>query len=361
MGSRTELGQTYPLPVNKKKSRDREELERAARRSIEAQAGRPLIDDEWREARENLLALARLVVAWKLKPEFPVLASRLAPDNPPDQQRKHSRRSRVSDDVATAHDKDVIGRFLAAYNAEHRTGYQVIAWPDDDDRTGKAIDALAGDGNTTLAIEHTLLQPFAGEREDTAKFLQTVGVLDKAPHLMLSNLSVTLSFKVGAIPKGVNWSKITPAVEQWYLDVRDQLPNGSSRYALPNVPFDLHVSVERTPLKHDRGFFFIARVMPDRPLIETVRQALKTKVDKLTAAAADKRFLLLEKDIPIFGNGEVGELVEQLRQEFPKLGDVTEVWIADTGALQTENYFAIDLAWPLDAALERDEVRNEIT
>jgi len=261
--------------------------------------------------------------------------------------------------VTTKHDKAVIERFVQAFNAEQQTAYAITAWPDEQDRTGKAIDALASNGSTTLAIEHTLLQPFSGERNDTTIFLQTIGKLDKAPHLMLPNLSVTLTIDVGAITKGIDWSTITPAIEHWYLDVRDQLSNGGSRHTIPNLPFTLEVHVERTPLKHDRGFFFIGRVMPDKPLRDTVEQALKTKVDKLTAASADKRILLLEKETPIFGDGEVGELLQQLLPQFPKLAQVDEVWIANTVALKSEDYFAIDLAWPLDAALVRDYARNE--
>src|SRR5260370_27220728 len=92
------------------------------------------------------------------------------------QREIRSRRPTISQaaDMATKHDKDVIQRFVEAYNAEVQTSYQVVAWPDEEDRAGKAIDALAADGEATLAIEHTLLQPFAGERQDTAVFLQTV-------------------------------------------------------------------------------------------------------------------------------------------------------------------------------------------
>lgn len=262
--------------------------------------------------------------------------------------------------MATKHDKDVIERFLQEHNTERQTSFKVIAWPDDIDRSGKAIDALASDGTTTLAIEHTLLQPFTGERQDTAVFLKTVATLDKAPRLMLPNTSVTLSFEVGAVPKGVDWMTVAPAVEQWYLNMRGQLPEGRSHYVIAGLPFALDVIVDRTSLKHPRGFFFISRQMPPaKPLIETVEQALKTKVDKLTAASAVRRILLLEKDIPIYGNGEVGELLEQLLPQFPKFANIDEVWIADTSGLHIEDYFAIDLVWPLDDALERDYARNE--
>lgn len=156
----------------------------------------------------------------------------------------------------------------------------------------------------------------------------------------------------------MDWSTIAPAIEQWYLKIREELPNGPSTHTIPGLPFTLEVHVDCVPLKRDRGFFFVSRVMPDKPLIDTVRQALKTKVDKLTAASADKRILLLEKEIPIFSDGEAGELVQELLPEFPKLAQIDEVWLANTVALASEDYFAIDLAWPLDAALARDEARN---
>src|SRR5205823_4248208 len=131
--------------------------------------------------------------------------------------------------------------------------------------------------NATLAIEHTLLQPFAGERQDTAIFLKTVGKLDKALNLMLPGFTVSLSLEVDSIPKGVNWSSVGPAVEKWYLSMRDQLPIGGSQHTIPDLPFKLTVNVDKAAVKHDRGFFFIDRVMPSKPLRETVEQALHTK------------------------------------------------------------------------------------
>ena len=57
--------------------------------------------------------------------------------------------------MTTRHDKDVIERFAQAYNAEKQTSYKVTAWPDEQDRTGRAIDAIASDGTATEAIERT--------------------------------------------------------------------------------------------------------------------------------------------------------------------------------------------------------------
>jgi hypothetical protein len=65
---------------------DGKNLELAARPSIEAQAGRPFTDEEWSEARENLLAFARLVVEWKVEADRRSAPEPEAPE--PDSARK---------------------------------------------------------------------------------------------------------------------------------------------------------------------------------------------------------------------------------------------------------------------------------
>ena len=249
--------------------------------------------------------------------------------------------------MATNHNKFIIERFLRDYNAEKGCAYFVAEWPDDNDRTDKAIDALAKEGDDRLAIEHTILQPFIDEKKDTSIFLRTVGTLDKATHLKMPGFSVTLSFEVGAVPNGTDWSKVAQAVEQWYLANQQAIPTGQSKHVIPELPFQLAVAVSKSALNSREGFFFVGRVKPTKKqLVDTVEQALNTKIEKLTAACAEKRILLLEKDVPIYGNGEVGEILKKLLPQFPKLSQVEEVWVIDTVAFENENYVAIDLVWP---------------
>ena len=79
-------------------------------------------------------------------------------------------------------DKKLICRFVGDFNAWARTSFVVVSWPDVDTRDRKAVDALARDSSSgrELAIEHTLLQPFIGERADAVPFLKTAGRLDRA-------------------------------------------------------------------------------------------------------------------------------------------------------------------------------------
>jgi hypothetical protein len=67
--------------------------------------------------------------------------------------------------MTSDHDKHVIECWLQLYNALMRTSYMVVDWPDKDS-SKKNIDAICHDDlGSILAIEHTLIQPFEGEKE----------------------------------------------------------------------------------------------------------------------------------------------------------------------------------------------------
>ncbi len=70
-------------------------------------------------------------------------------------------------------DKRLIALFISDFNAWVKGSYKIAGWPDSEARDRKAVDALARDSHgRELAIEHTLLQPFTGERADAVRFLK---------------------------------------------------------------------------------------------------------------------------------------------------------------------------------------------
>ena len=52
-------------------------------------------------------------------------------------------------------EKGLIEKFLTQYNVSYGADYKVTAWPDEVERNKQAVDALAADGPSVLAIEHT--------------------------------------------------------------------------------------------------------------------------------------------------------------------------------------------------------------
>ncbi len=105
-------------------------------------------------------------------------------------------------------DKDRIAHWLRLYNRRTGGSYVVESWPDSDS-SKKNIDALCRDADgRTLALEHTLIEPFAGDKADTDPFLKTLGSLENHASLTHQGYMITVSQDVGAIPRGIKWPEV---------------------------------------------------------------------------------------------------------------------------------------------------------
>src|ERR1039458_1938925 len=111
-----------------------------------------------------------------------------------------------------AHARQVAAeRASAARNvlSEYENGAWRNAVPDwVEERMDGAVEVIAtrGDGQT-VAIEHTIVQPFVGEKSDSNAFMQAFGRIEKNPDLVVAGRSMTVVIPVGAIPKGYKWEE----------------------------------------------------------------------------------------------------------------------------------------------------------
>lgn len=117
--------------------------------------------------------------------------------------------------MAAYNDKDRIGFWLQLYNRLEGETYTVESWPDDDS-SKKNIDALCrnGDGRT-LAVEHTLIEPYAGNKADIDPFLKTLGALEDHPLLKQQGYMLIASQAVGAVPRGMKWVDVPQLIVPW--------------------------------------------------------------------------------------------------------------------------------------------------
>jgi len=214
----------------------------------------------------------------------------------------------------------------------------VTGWPDADTRDRKAIDALASDsGGHVLAIEHTLLQPFTGDKADQIPFLKTIGRLDRRQDLAEPNSMIDLIIQVGAIRKGVDWTELANGLEAWFLAIRG-LPAGRSVYDVTGLPCPVRVTVGKSSLPDTPGLLFVLRHMPAESIEPVLRTALAAKLPKLAATTASERILLLELDSPARGNWEIGQAIDDVRSDFPDIGLISTIWLAKTMVWESEGY-----------------------
>ncbi len=246
-------------------------------------------------------------------------------------------------------DQRLVDLFIAGYNEKFGTNFKVVERPDETNRAKPAIEAIAHDPNLgSLAIEHTLVQPFMGEKEDNQRFDTAIACLERNLALRVPGHMIMVSTSVGAIPKGkrIDWDDVGNTVEKWFVRVKDGLPEGGSIHSVPNLPFPLKVSITKEKMRPDVAELFVMRSgMPD-DFGQVVRKALETKLPKLTSTRAEKRALLLEMDSAPRSPFEIGEQIGLLQREFPQLGNVDETWCALTLAWETEGTVHFFLVWP---------------
>lgn len=229
----------------------------------------------------------------------------------------------------------LINLFLSTYEDDTWAGCK-IGWLDQ--QQDGAVEALAtrSDGRT-VAIEHTLIEFFDGERTDLERF---------KPFLRIeSDESLSVPGKIidVYVPRGVldglkpkARERIVSGVHDWLRTNIRSVPSGESFQTC-------HIAASDTAAATDVVLQVKVTDVPDwegkPPLIrrygpvnvaETVEKALNTKLPKLVRTAADKRILMLERSQWTLDEKQIHDEIERQRQTFPDLARVDEVWIVET-------------------------------
>lgn len=256
--------------------------------------------------------------------------------------------NRTSSKRTLKRDQRIVELFLSGYNSKFGSKYRIKDWPDQRVRNKPAVDAIAVDEARSLAIEHTLLQPFVGERKDSDRFNAVVAPLENDQELLIPNFEFLITVEVGAIPGGVDWGGAYRLVRSWLGNHLRSLPEGPSSHSIQGLPFELKFLVEKNhdDLPDFPGALFVLRFAPADSLDEVMRTALSRKLPKLVETPTDKHFLLLEKSDILHGYVRAWRAIETLRPEFPRLKDLDCVWVANTVGWVREGYLSFSELWP---------------
>jgi hypothetical protein len=237
-----------------------------------------------------------------------------------------------------------IERFLSAY--EDRSWANAKIDPLDQKIDG-AVEALATrqcDGKT-LAIEHTIIEPFVGEKEDYAHFRTAFPRIEQDQTLLVPGKWIRVFVPVGTLRgqhKQASREAIVKGVHHWLKDNRLLLPNGDSesrctiqgRPGMPNIEMILTVRVILLP---GPGKLQVRRQQTTNDLGDVIDKALRTKLPKLARTHADRRVLLLEREHMNLHPKAILDEIENRRDRFPDLARVDEIWIVETIAYEAES------------------------
>jgi len=121
-----------------------------------------------------------------------------------------------------------IGRDEQAFVSLFVSAYENLAWAGSkidrlDEKEDGAIEALItrGDGQT-MAIEHTLIEPFVGDKRDFATFEQALLKIERDRSLAVPGTGIIVYVPVGILDghKPAKRDVIVEAVHSWIADNR---------------------------------------------------------------------------------------------------------------------------------------------
>jgi hypothetical protein len=245
-------------------------------------------------------------------------------------------------------DKQLIEIFVGGLNRRTGSNYVLLCYPDEQNREGEAVDAIYSDPVIgKVAVEHTLLQMFEGQKRDDVPFNKAFGQFWSDKTLPVPGRRIVVFVHPFSIPKGIDWSLAGQKVGEWFRSVRLTLPDGKSEHTVKGLPLHLHVTIDS--MDATKLFLpphvWVVRALHDDSCRDLVRTLLRTKLTKLAGTLTDRRILLIECATP-WSYPEVKEAIESVGPEFPDLAEIDAIWVVDTTPWKTERCVACQTIWP---------------
>jgi hypothetical protein len=240
-----------------------------------------------------------------------------------------------------------IERFLSAYE-DFSWSEAAIRWLDEE-KDG-AVEALAirPDGRT-LAAEHTIIEPFAAEKEDFAFFSKAFLDIEKDSSLIAPGRWIETLVPVGILRgqrKPAYRAAMVQGVHDWLRANRLGLPRGFSEHKVPirvsgGKSHEIQIYVRVTPIP-GKGSLTVRRQQMEDTLNDVIERSLTRKLPKLVQTEADKHLLILERQHMNLFPSRILEKIEAQRSRFPELTSVDEIWILETMFYDREGYLRFE-------------------
>lgn len=235
----------------------------------------------------------------------------------------------------TGRDEQVLVRlFVSAYENFAWAGSRIDRL---DEHFDGAVEALItrADGQT-MAIEHTLIEPFVGDKQDHAAFARyDLYKIELDESLRVPNTSISVYVPVGLLD-GQKLAKrkiIVESIHTWIKETRLELREGKHQYPcdLDGLPLPVKLTFRRQTFNYPRpGSLFVRRQQVTNDLDKGIERALLKKLPKLVKTKADRRVLFLERDQFTFDPDLIFAEIERQRPHFPLLEQVDEIWHVET-------------------------------
>jgi hypothetical protein len=234
------------------------------------------------------------------------------------------------------YDERLIALFLSVYEGGGWAGGKSRKeYPErTEDGAVEVIATQAASGNS-LAIEHTLIEPFIGEKTNLHRHFRHFWTALRSDRALYEpDAALYIEAPVDVLPRGSEWEGIIRDVRHWLLATKQQFGIDKELRDCPTVHHPegkITFRVRRVPLGDSPDGFVIVQRYGDIRVGESVRRAVERKLPKLLRTAVDKRLLMLERDQGFVYPEHIVRELDALSIEFPGIRQV-ETWIADTAS-----------------------------
>ncbi|HVW09362.1 MAG TPA: hypothetical protein VHC90_12310 [Bryobacteraceae bacterium] len=238
------------------------------------------------------------------------------------------------------------------------SAYEDLSWADCskdwvDRHTDGGIEMLAtrkSDGKT-LAIEHTVAEPFVGEIEDYRVFFEPSFLKLEADKSLVVPGRWIRVFVPARTLEGYRRQDtregIVGAVRGWIKQNGSSVVDGEHRYQCPMKAVrgiadrDIQLTVKAQNL--NPGSVHVRRQQTKSDFSDVIRNVMERKVKKLAKQPADKRVLILERQ---HMNLEPRRIMDEMMRQAPnyrEMADIHEVWILETIGYDGTGHFMFEL------------------
>ena len=235
------------------------------------------------------------------------------------------------------------------------SAYENFAWVGSkidplDEQVDGAVEALVtrADGQT-LAIEHTLIEPFVGDKRDYAVFERAFLSIEDDESLAVPDTGTIVYVPVGILDgqKPSKQNVIVDSIHSWLAKNRLWLLEGIYGYQcdVPGMP-PVTLTVKRNKFRLPRpnpGSVLVRRQQTKNDLNKVIEKALRTKLPKLVNSKADRHVLFLERDQFTFHPDLIFAEIERQGPNFPMLEKVDEIWHVETIFYKQGGYVDFEL------------------
>ncbi len=218
-------------------------------------------------------------------------------------------------------------------------GYESGRWADAkydwvDERFDSSVEVIATNrAGQTLAIEHTLVEIFVGDKEDAERHKGFLALRDD-PELVVFGKMIVVQIPRNTLTRGFDWQPVVREFREWLRSMIASFPADHSEQVCPvsevriaNKQIPVKVRVLDMPQKPGR--LFISRY-GYADTAESVDRALHRKLPKLTKTVAQRRILMFERNQMTQIEGRMFEIVEMLKDKYPDISLVHEFWCVET-------------------------------